>query len=341
MSLINKKKLTKQQTRQIQKNEEALNDDDTLAGGLIISHFGKQLDVQLTHLPDDFPPNTANIGDVWRCHARPTLPMLTTGDKVKVSLDPSHNAGLIKGLIPRTTLIARPDRYHKLKPVASNVDILVIVFAPLPKPAPELIDRYLLIARLSKVTPLLVLNKADILGEHPAALEILQEYQELGKKYAFETLITSQDGQGLDELRHLIKGRLCVFAGQSGVGKSSLINQLIPNALQATNAISTGSKLGQHTTTTSRLLPYHKDDLSQGGIIDTPGIREYGVWHLSGQDIVQGFDELRELSGLCRYRDCNHSPNAKGCAFWQGVQDGQISQKRLESFLKLLSEADG
>lgn len=338
MSLIRKKKLTKQQTRQIQKNQQDL-DDSTLATGLIISHFGKQLDVQLTALPDDLATDTASVGDIWRCHARPNLPMLTTGDTVKLSLDTDHGTGIIKQILPRTTLITRPDRYHKLKPVASNVDILVIVFAPLPKPATELIDRYLLIARLSGVTPLLVLNKADILDECPNALEILQTYQKLGDKYGFATLLTSQDGQGLEALRSLIGGRLSVFAGQSGVGKSSLINRLLPDALQATNVISTNSKLGQHTTTTSRLLPYDKDDLSQGGIIDTPGIREYGVWHLDSDDILQGFDELAELSGLCRYRDCNHAPNAKDCAFWQGVADGKVSKERLESFLKLLAEA--
>lgn len=338
MSLIRKKKLTKQQTRQIQKNQQDL-DDSTLAKGLIVSHFGKQLDVQLTALPDDLATDTANVGDIWRCHARPNLPMLTTGDTVKLSLDTDHGTGIIKQILPRTTLITRPDRYHKLKPVASNVDILVIVFAPLPKPATELIDRYLLIARLSGVTPLLVLNKADILDECPNALEILQTYQKLGDKYSFVTLLTSQDGQGLEALRSLIGGRLSVFAGQSGVGKSSLINRLLPDALQATNVISTNSKLGQHTTTTSRLLPYDKDDLSQGGIIDTPGIREYGVWHLNSDDILQGFDELVELSGLCRYRDCNHAPNAKDCAFWQGVADGKVSKERLESFLKLLAEA--
>lgn len=156
MSLIRKRKLTKNQTRQIQKNQEVLVDDETLATGVVVSHFGKQLDVQITCRPDVMPshvdtvepmiPNLMTVGQIWRCHARTNLPMLTTGDVVKVSLDSVSGTGRIEALLPRTTLITRPDRYHKVKPVASNVAILAIIFAPLPKPATGLIDRYILMA---------------------------------------------------------------------------------------------------------------------------------------------------------------------------------------------------
>ncbi|MDO4450095.1 MAG: ribosome small subunit-dependent GTPase A [Moraxella sp.] len=338
MSLIRKRKLTKNQTRQIQKNQEAIIDDGTLATGVVVSHFGKQLDVQLTTLSS--VEHSLSLGETWRCHARTNLPMLTTGDEVKISVDTIAGTGRIEKLLPRTTLITRPDRYHKVKPVASNVAMLVIVFAPLPKPATGLIDRYLLICRLSNVQPLLVLNKADLLVQHPDALVILDEYQMLGKKYGFEVITTSTSSKlGLDELHRHIDGKLVIFAGQSGVGKSSLINQIMPHANQSTNVISTASQLGQHTTTTSRLLAYDPCDLSLGGIIDTPGIREYGIWHLSENDILGGFDELNELSGTCQFRDCNHAQNAKGCAFWQAVADGQVLSRRVISFNELVLEA--
>lgn len=340
MSLIRKRKLSKNQSRQIQKNNENIIDDGTLATGVIVAHFGKQLDVQLTSLPNSLDNSAIAIGDIWRCHTRTNLPMLTTGDKVKLSLDTVANLGLIQYLGTRHTLITRPDRYHKLKPIAANADILAIVFAPLPKPATNLIDRYLLIAKLSGLTPLLVLNKADLLDSHPEVIQIFTEYQELGQSYGFDVLQTSSINlHNLDQLKTRIAGKLTIFAGQSGVGKSSLINQLLPYANQATNHISTGSQLGQHTTTTSRLLAYNPQDLSAGGIIDTPGIREYGVWHLTSDEILTGFDELKALAGHCQFRDCNHQKTAKGCAFWQAVADGLVKAWRVESFNELSQEA--
>ncbi|WP_066801694.1 ribosome small subunit-dependent GTPase A [Moraxella oblonga] len=338
MTFIKKRKLTQNQTRQIQKNHQ-LADNDALITGVIVSHFGKQLDVQISAIP---PALTAHlqIGDIRRCHARTTLPPLTVGDTVKIHVDVATATNTIEALAPRTTLITRPDRYHKIKPVASNVAMLVVVFAPLPKPATELIDRYLLICRLSNVEPLLVLNKADLLGDYPDSLNIFQEYQELGKKYHFDIITTcANDDTGLDDLQTRINGKLVIFAGQSGVGKSSLINRLLPHAMQSTNVISDSSNLGQHTTTASRLFPYDDMDMGKGGIIDSPGIREYGIWHLDSVDILAGFDELNELSGQCQFRDCNHQPNAKGCAFWQAVANGEVLARRVSNFNTLVAEA--
>lgn len=134
MTFIKKRKLTKNQTRQIQKNRQSI-DDDSLITGVVVSHFGKQLEVQITALTD----HTTDIQtkEVWRCHARTSLPPLAVGDVVKFSTDPISQTGMIHALLPRTSLIARPDRYHKLKAMASNVAMLVVVFAPLPKPATE------------------------------------------------------------------------------------------------------------------------------------------------------------------------------------------------------------
>ncbi|WFF39171.1 ribosome small subunit-dependent GTPase A [Moraxella nasibovis] len=348
MSLIRRRKLTKNQTRQIQKNQDNFADDGTLVGGVIVSHFGKQLDVQITQLPRILPESDGDglgdgrlrVGEIWRCHARTNLPMMAAGDEVKFSVDMTAGMGRIELLSDRRTLITRPDRYNKVKPVAANVDTLAIVFAPLPKPATNLIDRYLLVARLSGVRPLLVLNKADLLADFDEVNQIFQEYQALGERYDFDIIQTSSLTQGgLDELMSHLDGKLTIFAGQSGVGKSSLINQILPNANQSTNVISVGSQLGQHTTTTSRLLAFDDHDLSKGGIIDTPGIREYGIWHLSGDDIMAGFDELNDLRGTCQFRDCNHAQNAKGCAFWQAVADGEVLARRVESFNELTEEA--
>lgn len=334
MSLIRKRKLTNNQARRIHQNNTATElDESTLSAGVIVSHFGKQLDIQLTDSKDD----NLQAGMIYRCHTRTNLPLLTAGDKVLVSFDEVAKLGRIEKLVPRTTLITRPDRYHKVKPVASNVDTLAIVFAPVPKPATSLIDRYLLMANHAQVKPVLILNKIDLCTDktHAETLDIIAEYQSLG----IDTLaVSSQSSQGLGELQALLDDKLTIFAGQSGVGKSSLINQLLPTAMQSTNIISTNSQLGQHTTTTSRLLPFDAANLAKGGIIDTPGIREYGVWHLSITDVANGFVELQPLMGQCQFRDCNHKPNTKGCALWQAVADGTVLARRVDSFNQLMDE---
>lgn len=343
MALIRKRRLTNQQTRRIEAQQtRRIDEEDTgeLREGLIIVHYGRQLLVQQIDdesettaaalTKEEFPTETdSKEKTIWRCHARTNLPVLVTGDRVRFQVDENTELGVITALHPRTSLLTRPDRYHKVKPVAANVNLIVVVFAALPVPSPLLIDRYLVACQQAEIPALLVLGKSDLLTEDDELKTLLAEYNALG----YDTLTVQTNGD-LSELIQKMADKTVVFVGQSGVGKSSLINALIPDANLKVNIISENSALGQHTTTTTTLLP-----LPNGGaLIDSPGIREFGVWHLTVDAIRHGFIEMYPYYGMCRFRNCLHK-NEPGCALSVAAVEGKILPRRLASLNRLEDEA--
>ncbi len=345
MAFIRKRRLTDQQTRRMQAQQTRRQqdvDDTQQLEGLVVAHYGRQLEVQVLSVPErQTPPvivegepepfwRPVQMGEVWRCHTRTNLELLVTGDRVRWQADSNTGLGVINAMHPRSSLLTRPDRYHKIKPVAANVSLIVIVFAPLPVPSPLLIDRYLVACEQAEIEPLLVLNKSDLLTEDDGLHQLLAEYQGLG----YETLLTSQHIKAdMDRLKQRLAGQTVVFVGQSGVGKSSIINEIVPNALQKTNIISENSALGQHTTTTTKLIP-----LPEGGaLIDSPGIREFGVWHLDVDAIRAGFVEMQDYYGLCKFRNCSHQ-REPGCALIQAAEEGKVLERRLKSLNRLEDE---
>lgn len=186
--------------------------------GLVIAHFGVQVEVEA--LEGEL------AGQVFRCHLRANLPALVTGDKV-VWRAGNQGIGVIVAQLPRSTELRRPDSRGQLKPVAANVDMIVIVFAPLPEPHANLIDRYLVAAEHAGIRPLLLLNKFDLIDEQnaPALNALLAVYRTLG----YPVLeVSAHHGNGMEQLQQQLDGRISVFVGQSGVGKSSLVNSLLP-----------------------------------------------------------------------------------------------------------------
>lgn len=289
--------------------------------GLIISHFGRQVDVEALE--------GESKGEILRCHLRTHLGQLVTGDRVIWRR--SRDSGVVVAVLDRHSELLRPNNHGELKPVAANIDFIVIVIAVEPYAHANLIDRYLVAAEASNIEPVLLLNKADLLNDdNRQRLEpLLERYRSLG----YRTLQASTaSSHGLDELKTLLADHISVFVGQSGVGKSSLINSLLPSADLRVGALSEQSRKGRHTTTTARL--FHFPD--GGDLIDSPGIREFALWHMTEDQVLNGFRELAQLQGHCRFRDCRHEQEP-GCAFLEAVENGSISEQRFSSYRQILN----
>lgn len=325
-----KNKLSQNQKRRVAaKHQQRLEtgQDDNLSNfslpleGIVISRFGKSADVE------------DNTGLIYRCSIRRTLPSLVTGDKVvwRESLEPNTN-GIIEAVHPRHSELVRPDFYDGVKPVAANIDQIVIISAVLPELSLNIIDRYLVACEVTNINPIIVLNKIDLLSnEQQTSIEKqLAIYTEIGYQVL---LVSCQNKQGISVLQDNLQDKISILVGQSGVGKSSIINLLLPHQSQSvmTGEVSEISGLGQHTTTSTRL--YH---LPNGGdIIDSPGIREFGLWHLDPEQVINGFKEFDAYLGGCQFRDCNHL-DTPGCLLQKAVQEGKIASSRLNNYHRIL-----
>lgn len=297
-----------------------------LKNGIVISRFGKQADIE-----------EVDSRQVYRCFIRRTIDSIITGDKVlfRTNTQNTEEAGLVEALQERTSLLSRPDRYDGIKPIASNLTKIAIVCTKEPEFSTNILDRYLVACEQAKILPIIVINKIELF-ETEEEINYLNGVLDVYQKIGYKVYKTSTfEDIGITELKNEIKTDNCIFVGQSGVGKSSLLNKLVPEAKALTNVISEISGLGQHTTTNSKL--YH---FEEGGIIiDSPGVRGFALWHLTNQQVTNSYKEFLPFLGTCKFRDCKHE-NDKGCAIIQAVKDGHIAKFRLENYYQILKSME-
>ena len=283
--------------------------------GTIVAAHGRQYRVEL----DD--------GRTLLCFPRGKKSELACGDKVSIQLS-GENQGVIDSIEERQTLLYRSNEF-KQKLIAANVTQIVIVVATEPSFSDELITRCLVAAECQDMKALIVLNKCDLQERLDFATTNLSAFEQLGYPVLRLSAHTS-----VDLLRPFLSGHTSVLVGQSGMGKSTLTNALVPGANAPTREISEALDSGKHTTTHATL--YRLDD--QSVLIDSPGLQEFGLRHLSSNAIEYGFPELRPLLGKCRFRDCRHD-REPDCAVLAAVESGQISPRRYAVFRALRNEA--
>ncbi|MBM3338116.1 MAG: ribosome small subunit-dependent GTPase A, partial [Betaproteobacteria bacterium] len=259
-------------------------------------------------------------GKFLQCVTRGKKSDVATGDRVRLTAT-SPDQAVIDEILPRDTLLYRSDQY-KSKLLASNVTQLFIVVATEPGFSDDLISRSLVAANAAGITARLILNKTDIAPLLPVARDRLALYQRLG--YAIHEVSAKADPTGtLAMLQPLMSGQSTILIGQSGMGKSSLVNLLVPDADIAVREISQRLDTGKHTTTFTRL--YALDE--QSSVIDSPGFQEFGLYHLSEGMLERAFPEFAPHLGLCRFYNCHHQEEP-GCAILAALASGQITESR-------------
>ena len=328
---MSKRKLTRIQTRRLSEqhakriNRASRNNplpDSASLGperkGLVVAHFGTQVNVE-----------DSETSQIERCHLRANLPPIVAGDYI-IWRSGSTN-GVVESMLPRTTSLMRPDNFGKLKPVAANIDQMLITLAPKPEPFANLIDRYLIAAEVNGIDPIILVNKVDILEGtiREKVLKISAIYSKLGYNVID---ISAHTREGLADLEETLVAKTSIFVGQSGVGKSSLVKALCPDLEIKIGSLSNAKEKGRHTTTHSELFRFPKG----GACIDSPGIREFGLWHVSEEDVTKGFIEINKAAKKCKFRNCRHK-NDPGCAVRAAIKTKEISEQRYKSYLQIIA----
>jgi ribosome biogenesis GTPase len=289
-----------------------------LAEGLVISHLGQGLAVE------------AENGEIILCQTRRRLGDVAVGDRVTWTPSEDGKQGRVEEVLPRRSVLVRPAYGGKTRVVAANLDRVFVVIAPVPEPDWLLVDQYLAVCEHRGIPAEIVYNKIDLAENETLVLATLADYVQIGYP---SHAVSARNGRGLESLRQALAGHCIMLAGQSGVGKSSLTNTLLPDKNLRTGEISERSGLGRHTTTAATLYR-----LPEGGdLIDSPGVAVFGLAEIKGQDLAHAYREFQPLIEQCRFNDCRHV-NDKGCAVRAAAEQGSIASARYQRYLKLLEK---
>ena len=309
--------------------------------GLVVRSTGSWYDVRL----DTGEDPSAGSGRAVRARIRGKFRLdaveidetnpLAVGDHVRLLLD-DDDVGFITAIEPRENQLSRRAAGRKAAVkehvIVANVDRAWCVQSTFgPKVNPGFVDRFLVAAEASHIPAGLVLNKADLLDGEPRAQEAMAFWHELYEGLGYPVLFTSAEtGRGVEAFGAQLEGRVSVVSGPSGVGKSSLLNAVDPDLNLVTSEVSEKTQKGRHTTTFATLYR-----VAGGWVADTPGIREFGIWDMSPQDLGGYFVEFRAYIPHCRFPDCTHA-HEPGCAVQDAVDEGAIAPERYGSYLALL-----
>jgi ribosome biogenesis GTPase len=265
-----------------------------------------------------------------QCFPRGKKSEVAVGDRVEYQ-QTSADQGVIVAIGERRNLLYRSDQF-KSKLFAANLDQLLIVLATEPHFSEDLLGRALVAAEANDLKPLIVLNKIDVEAALPFARQRLERYRALGYT-VLELSVKGRPEEAREALAEHLHDHQTILLGQSGMGKSTLVNLLIPDAEAATREISTALNSGRHTTTFTRLY-----SLPEGGaLIDSPGFQEFGLYHLTEGKLERAFPEFRPLLAHCRFYNCHHL-HEPGCAILEAIDDGSIAPERQALYAQLMHE---
>ena len=297
--------------------------DKTGTEALVLVSYGSQ---GVVLMPD---------GERKTCKFRRKVGRPFCGDRVLVGRADDESL-VAETILPRKNCFVRADERQRQHVIAANLDQVLIVVAARPLPSRDLMERYLVAVHSLGIEPVIVLNKTDldVPDDENAAgatvLEHMPEYEALG----YTVIRTScKAAPGIAGLQSILQDRTSILVGQSGVGKSSLNNQLLPDLDIQTGALSTSTGKGTHTTTSTMLYQF----TGGGYLIDSPGVWEYGIWKLENTELADGFIEFKPWLGQCRFNNCIHATEPD-CAIKQAVEDGNIRDWRYQSYLRLLEQ---
>jgi len=299
--------------------------DATTRTGRVVAIRGADADVEAD---DDAEIVACRLRKSTRI-PHPTENALTVGDFVRFLAEGTPPLALTE-VLPRRTKLTRVRRGNETHVMCANVDFgVVVASADEPTFKPRLVDRYLIAAGQGGLEPILVLNKID-LSRGATPEELLAPYAGI---HVRTFAVSAETGEGIAALEEVLRDRTSVFSGQSGVGKTSLLNRLLPDLALRTNTVQKGTGKGRHTTTTSSLYRFPFG----GAVVDTPGVRAFGLYEPTQGDLAQFFPEIVEAASGCRFADCRHTGEA-GCALPAAIAEGRVLADRLDSYATLLAE---